>query len=102
MGYVDDRTPEADAHTPWAFGRRAAPGQTYVPRPSPSTGVRLHRELRQLAELLAENTHEIWTAAQQAQGWVFGPARDDAPRAAASQRPEVGLVPYFSCESAAQ
>ena len=37
--------------------------------------------LRQLVsryEQLAENTHDLWAAQRIAQGWTFGPNRDDA------------------------
>jgi hypothetical protein len=91
MGYVVEKSAGGGAaRDPWVFGQRAAArGETYVPRPFPSTEVTLPRELQQLAELLAENTHEIWAVARKAQGWVFGPSRDDA------RKRHNGLVPYF-------
>ncbi len=91
MGYVVEKSAGGGAaRDPWVFGQRAAArGETYVPRPFPSTEVTLPRELQQLAELLAENTHEIWAEARKAQGWVFGPSRDDA------RKRHNGLVPYF-------
>ena len=76
------------AARPWVFGQAVASGETYAPLPFPSKEIVLPRDLRQLVELLAENTHEIWAEARRAQGWVYGPVRDDA------QKRHNGLVPY--------
>jgi RyR domain len=54
--------------------------ETYTPRPIDTSGVDLPQELTSLAEHLAENAHEMWAAERIAQGWTFGPARDDAAR----------------------
>ena len=45
-------------------------------------------EVLALAEQLARNTHEVWAAQRLKDGWVWGPARDDAKK----QHP--CLVPY--------
>jgi RyR domain len=50
----------------------------YTPSPLEVGGVELPVELRELAEKLAENAHEVWAAQRVADGWTYGPARDDA------------------------
>lgn len=49
----------------------------YKPRPIPTDKVELPRELADLAEVLARNTHELWSQARLAEGWKPGPRRDD-------------------------
>jgi len=60
----------------------------YIPKPLDTSAVALPPSLQELLEKLAENTHEAWAATRIAQGWTFGPARDDA----AKKHP--CLVPY--------
>ena len=60
----------------------------YIPAPIDTSKVTLSTELLNLAEQLAENTHEVWAAERLRQGWNYGPQRDDAAR----QTP--CLVPY--------
>lgn len=50
---------------------------TYTPHPLDTTGVQLPDSLAALLEKLAENAHEVWSAARIADGWRYGPARDD-------------------------
>ena len=45
-------------------------------------------ELTALTERLAENAHDLWAAQRLAQGWTFGPQRDDA------RKLHPCLVPY--------
>ena len=61
---------------------------SYQPSPIDINGVILSPELQQLSERLAENTHDRWAAQRIAQGWTYGPQRDDAKK----QHP--CLVPY--------
>ena len=61
---------------------------TYVPKPLDTSSVELPVSLQGLLERLAENTHDVWAATRIAQGWSFGPSRDDA----AKKHP--CLVPY--------
>jgi len=61
---------------------------TYPPRPIDTSGVTLPVELLGLTEKLAENAHDHWAKGRMAQGWTYGPERDDA----AKQHPD--LVPY--------
>lgn len=50
---------------------------TYVPTPIDTTHVVLSQELLNLSELLAKNTHDVWALQRQAQGWRYGPQRND-------------------------
>ena len=52
----------------------------YSPRPIDTSAVVLPAELLALTERLAESTHDLWAAQRLAEGWTFGPARDDAGR----------------------
>ena len=60
----------------------------YQPKPLDTTKVQLPDELTALIERLAENTHENWAALRLADGWTYGPHRDDERK----QHP--GLVAY--------
>ncbi len=61
---------------------------TYEPRPIDTSGVDLPEHLVALTERLAENTHDVWAAQRIAEGWTYGPSRDDA----AKKHPD--LIPY--------
>lgn len=61
---------------------------TYRPEPIDTSGIVLPADLLALTERLAENAHDIWAARRIAEGWTFGPTRDDAAR----KHPD--LVPY--------
>ena len=50
---------------------------TYKPSPIDTSGVSLPAELSKLTEQLAENTHDLWAAQRLAEGWSYGPRRDD-------------------------
>jgi len=50
---------------------------SYVPNPIDTSSVSLEPELLRLAELLAENTHDVWARERLAQGWKYGPCRRD-------------------------
>lgn len=60
----------------------------YIPRPADTSGIELPEELALLTETMARNVHEVWAASRMAQGWSYGPERDDRLR----RHP--GLVPY--------
>lgn len=53
---------------------------SHQPAPIDVAGVSLSSELVQLTERLAENAHDLWAAQRPAQGWTFGPHRDDAKK----------------------
>jgi len=60
----------------------------YIPKPIDTSHITLGDDIVALSEMLAENIHEVWAAGRVAEGWVWGPKRDDA----AKQHP--CLVPY--------
>ena len=60
----------------------------YNPQPVDTSNVKLSDELMELAEMMAENVHDVWAATRIAQGWTYGPERDDAKK----QHP--CLIPY--------
>ena len=60
----------------------------YHPAPIDTSKVQVPREVEQLAEQLAHNTHEVWAAQRMADGWRWGKARDDVNKLHPS------LVPY--------
>ena len=51
--------------------------KTYIPRPIDLSDVELTEDLNELREAIAENAHEIWAENRQAEGWSYGPKRDD-------------------------
>lgn len=60
----------------------------YEPRPLDTTDVELPAQLLALTEQIAENVHENWAAARIAEGWRYGPCRDDEKKLTPC------LVPY--------
>ena len=50
----------------------------YTPKPIDTSKISLSAGLIELTERLAENTHEVWSQERMAQGWTYGPKRDDA------------------------
>jgi len=60
---------------------------TYTPQPLDTSVVTLPPTLTALTVKLAENTHYVWAVTRIAQGWTYGPNRDDAKQHAC-------LVPY--------
>ncbi len=62
--------------------------KTYTPAPLDTRHVQLPASLLPLLEKLAENAHEVWAAQRIADGWTYGPQRDDTKK----QHP--CLIPY--------
>ena len=60
----------------------------YIPHPIDTSGVELPPELQALAEEIARNVHEVWSASRIAEGWTYGPRRDDRAKT------HPCLVPY--------
>ena len=60
----------------------------YQPKPVDTQHVQLPEELLELTEKIAENVHENWSAGRIADGWQYGPQRDDVRRLTPC------LVPY--------
>lgn len=69
--------------------RSAARGfVTYIPRPIDTDQIALAPELERLVERLANHVHDLWAEARMAEGWTYGPRRDDVAKT------HPGLVPY--------
>ena len=49
----------------------------YTPQPIDTKDVELPEELQELAEMIAKNVHEVWSAGRMADGWTYGEQRDD-------------------------
>lgn len=60
----------------------------YMPHPIDFSDIELPEELLSLREDIARNVHEAWAAQRYADGWSYGPERNDRLR----QHP--CLVPY--------
>ena len=52
----------------------------YIPQPIDLRDVELPEELNSLREAIARNVHEVWAAQRIAEGWSYGPERNDALR----------------------
>jgi hypothetical protein len=61
---------------------------TYTPEPIDTSDIMLSRELSELVEFLAKNTHENWAKERVDQGWQYGPSRNDA------RKEHPCLIPY--------
>lgn len=60
----------------------------YIPKPIETNDIVLSEEIKELSELLAKNTHEVWAVGRMNEGWTYGEKRDDA------QKHHPCLVPY--------
>lgn len=49
----------------------------YIPQPMDTGDIELPTELQKLSEELARNVHEVWSANRRADGWSYGPVRND-------------------------
>ncbi len=49
----------------------------YEPKPIDTSKVKLTEDILDLTERLAENTHAVWARQRLADGWRYGPRRDD-------------------------
>ena len=54
--------------------------KTYTPKPTDLSDVELTEDLNELREAIAENAHDVWALERQAQGWTYGPQRDDVKK----------------------
>ena len=61
---------------------------TYQPKPIETSKIALPKELEDLLEHLAENTHDNWAIQRLKDGWTYGPERNDA------EKKHPCLVPY--------
>ena len=60
----------------------------YKPKPIDTKDVVLPEELSELAEMIAKNVHEVWSAGRMKDGWTYGEERSDA------EKKHPCLVPY--------
>jgi hypothetical protein len=60
----------------------------YKPQPIDTSDVQLDEEILELTERLAENAHDIWARRRLAEGWRYGPQRDEV------RKEHPSLVPY--------
>lgn len=60
----------------------------YEPKPIDTSAIVLPQKLVALSEQLAENVHDLWALRRLAEGWTFGPERDD------NAKKHPCLVPY--------
>lgn len=51
--------------------------KSYQPHPIDVSDTELPECLDELQELLAKNTHEVWSAGRIHEGWTYGPVRND-------------------------
>lgn len=49
----------------------------YTPSPVDTAKTVVPDELVKLSERIAENAHDVWAAGRLAEGWTWGPVRDD-------------------------
>ena len=61
---------------------------TYNPKLTDTSQILLNSALTELTELLAGNVHTTWSQQRLAEGWRYGPSRNDASK----EHPN--LVPY--------
>src|SRR5229473_4546638 len=60
----------------------------YKPKPIDTSMVSLSNDIGNLVEELAKNSHDVWARSRIAEGWRYGPQRDDA------RKEHPSLVPY--------
>ena len=60
----------------------------YIPTPVDTSDITLPEDIAELTEKLACNAHDTWARGRMAEGWSYGPQRDDHAR----KHPD--LVPY--------
>lgn len=60
----------------------------YQPEPIDTTGVELSPEITALIARLAEHNHDVWAQKRLADGWHYGPHRND------ERKDHPCLVPY--------
>lgn len=60
----------------------------YQPNPIDTSDIKIPGDLYSLIELLAENAHDNWAIKRIAEGWTYGPERDN------NLKKHPDLVPY--------
>jgi RyR domain/Tetratricopeptide Repeats-Sensor len=73
-------TEEANAHRLSLHLARVDDAEAYTPRPLDTDSVELPDALGGLVEALSEHIHDTWATQRLAEGWRYGPRRDDELR----------------------
>jgi len=60
----------------------------YKPQPLDTSDINLSKDLTDLLEKIAKNTHEVWAEGRMNEGWKYGTERDDILKTHPS------LIPY--------
>ena len=60
--------------------RKTMNKNNYTPHPIDTKDVALPEELSALAEDIAKNVHEVWSAGRMKDGWTYGEERNDAEK----------------------
>ena len=68
--------------------KKKVPSGKYIPSPIQTKNVTLPKELLELVEILAENSHDVWALLRFKEGWTYGKYRDD------TRKTHPCLVPY--------
>ncbi len=71
----DHYFPDLFSAAKWIISRSA-----YTPSPVKTTGIILSDDLLEMRGFLAKNIHENWALERMANGWRYGPIRDDATK----------------------
>lgn len=96
MSLIDVLSREFDMNSEWATHCDDTPTSipshtdisSYHPQPADTSAVVLSPDLMHLAERMAENVHDVWAATRIAQGWTYGPERND------TEKKHPCIVPY--------
>ena len=49
----------------------------YKPNPMDTSSVELPEEIIALTEKIAENVHDVWACGRMAEGWTYGPVKNE-------------------------
>lgn len=60
----------------------------YDPQPIDTSDVCLSKDIKELCERIAENTHNVWARGKLAEGWIYGETLDS------KKKTHPLLVPY--------
>ena len=60
----------------------------YIPSPIDTSKIKLTDDILELAEVLAKNTHEVWSVGKMNEGWSYGPEVNEL------KKEHPSLIPY--------